>query len=103
CNRYITPNVPTIDSGTEIVGMTVAQPLRKKRKITITTSATVNIRVNSMSWTEARIVIVRSEMISRDAASGREVLNSGKIALILSTVLMILAPGSRPIDILTDG
>ena len=43
--------------------MTVAQKLRRNRKITITTSATVSINVNCTSATEARMVSVRSEMI----------------------------------------
>src|SRR5229473_5720546 len=99
----MTPNVPTMDNGTEILGITVAQALRKKRKITITTSATVSMSVNSISLTEARIVIVRSEVISRVAAGGIDARNSGRMALMLSTVLMMLAPGCRLIDMLTEG
>ena len=38
--RYMTPKVPTSDSGTATLGMIVAGRLRRKRKITITTSAT---------------------------------------------------------------
>ena len=43
--------------------MTVAQKFRRNRKITITTSATVSIRVNRTSLTEARMVWVRSDRI----------------------------------------
>src|ERR1700682_6835324 len=92
-----------MDNGTEMLGITVAQALRKKRKITITTSATVSMRVNSISWTEARIVIVRSEVMSRVAAGGIDARSSGRIALMLSTVLMMLAPGWRAIGLLTEG
>ncbi len=38
--RYMTPNVPTSDSGTATLGITVADRLRRNTKITITTSAT---------------------------------------------------------------
>ena len=43
--------------------MIVARTLRKNRKITITTSAIVSIRVNCTSATDARIVVVRSVKI----------------------------------------
>ena len=42
-------NVPTSDSGTVTLGMTVAQKFRRKTKITITTSAIVSISVNCTS------------------------------------------------------
>ncbi len=58
---YMTPNVPTKATGIVTLGMMVAQALRRNRKITMTTSATDSIRVNSTSLTEARIVSVRSE------------------------------------------
>src|ERR1700737_987103 len=92
-----------MDSGTEMLGITVAHALRKKRKITITTSATVSMSVNSISWTEARIVIVRSEVMSRVAAGGIEARSSGRMALMLSTVLMMLGPGGGGIDIFAGG
>src|SRR5437763_331579 len=40
-----------------MLGITVARKLRRKRKITITTKATVSTRVNCTSSTEARIVV----------------------------------------------
>ena len=45
-SRYITPNVPTIESGTAMLGMIVAETLRRNRKITITTRAMVSISSN---------------------------------------------------------
>src|SRR3974390_1830533 len=69
-NRYIIPKVATMDKGTAMLGITVAQTLRKKMKITITTSATVSSSVNSISFTEARIVLVRSEVMASVAAGG---------------------------------
>ena len=49
-----------IDIGTAIEGITVAETLRRKRKITMMTSAMVSIRVNFTSLTEARMVTERS-------------------------------------------
>ena len=40
--RYMTPKVPTSESGTARLGMMVADSLRRNRKITITTSATAS-------------------------------------------------------------
>ena len=51
--------VPSSASGTVTPGMMVAQALRRKRKMTITTSAIVSARVNSTSSTDALIVVVR--------------------------------------------
>ena len=58
--RYITPNVPTSESGTATPGMIVAGMLRRNRKTTITTRATAIISSICTSSTEARIVTVRS-------------------------------------------
>ncbi len=55
-STYITAKVPTSDNGTAIAGITVAQSLRRKRKMTPTTSAIVSINVNCMSATLARMV-----------------------------------------------
>ena len=62
-SRYITPNVPTSDSGTATLGMIVAARLRRNRKMTMTTRPTVSISSNCTSSTEARIVVVRSVRI----------------------------------------
>ena len=61
-----------------MLGIIVAQALRKKRKITITTSATVNSSVNSMSFTDARIVVVRLKFVPNVTVGGMDALNSGK-------------------------
>ena len=45
-SKYMTPNVPTRESGTEMLGITVAHTLRKNKKMTMTTSATVSSSVN---------------------------------------------------------
>src|SRR6185295_12873989 len=59
-SRYITANVPTIDSGTDKLGMMVAGTLRRNKNITKTTSTTASSSSNSTSATDARIVLVRS-------------------------------------------
>src|ERR1039458_9013735 len=59
-SKYITPNVPTIDNGTATLGINVARRFRRKKKITMTTSTIVNANSNSTSFTDARIVVVRS-------------------------------------------
>jgi len=86
-------NVPTSASGTVTLGMTVAQTLRKNRKITATTSAIESISVNCTSCTEARIVTVRSTIVSTLTEGGIAARNAGSAALTRSTVSMTLAPG----------
>ena len=87
--------MPISDSGTVTAGITVAQKLRRKRKITITTRATVSISVNWTSATDARMVWVRSERIDTLIAGGIEASSCGSNALIWSTVSITLAPGTR--------
>src|SRR3984893_1060499 len=92
-----------MDRGTAMLGMIVAQALRKNRKITITTSATVNSSVNSISFTDARIVVVRSNVGVNVTDGGMEAGSSGIKALIRATVSIILAQGCRQIPITTAG
>ena len=47
--RYITPNVPTSERGTAILGMMVAQTLRRKTKTTRMTRVMEMMRVRSTS------------------------------------------------------
>src|SRR5579875_3090994 len=76
-NKYIAPKVPTSDSGTATLGITVADRVRKNRKITITTRATHIINSNSTSRTEARIVVVRSVSTATLTEEGSEACNCG--------------------------
>src|SRR3972149_3486555 len=55
----MTANVPTIDSGSARLGMSVADRLRRKRKMTRTTSPTARIRVSCTSRTESRTAAER--------------------------------------------
>ena len=75
--------------------MRVAEKVRRKRKMTMTTRATVSISSNWTSFTEARIVVVRSVRIETCTDDGREASSCGRTALIRSTTPMMLAPGWR--------
>ena len=66
----MTTKVPISESGTATLGMMVAERLRRKRKITITTSAMVSMSSNSTSRTEARMVLVRSVRTVSFTAAG---------------------------------
>jgi hypothetical protein len=66
--------VPTSESGTATLGMMVAARFRRNRKITITTSPMVSINSNSTSFTDARIVVVRSVRICTFTAAGSDCL-----------------------------
>ena len=52
----MTAKVPTMDMGRARAGMTVAEKVRRKRKITITTRDMVRSKVNLTSSIEARMV-----------------------------------------------
>ncbi len=91
--RYITATVPSRASGTVALGISVAGTLRRKMKITSTTSAMVSISVISTSCTEARIVCVRSTSVLTCTVGGIAASRRGNAFLIRSTVSMTLAPG----------
>ena len=92
-SRYITPNVPTSDSGTATLGMIVAARLRRNRKMTITTSAMVSTSVNCTSATDARIVCVRSVRTVTFTDAGSETCSCGNTFFTRSTTSMMFAPG----------
>ncbi len=93
--RYITPSVPTSDSGTERLGMMVPGSVRRNRKITTTTRTTESASSNSTSATEARMVTVRSENTPTSTAAGIVEVICGSKVLMRSTTWMMLAPGWR--------
>ncbi|MNC85882.1 hypothetical protein D3C83_15010 [compost metagenome] len=93
--RYITPKVPTSDSGTATLGMTVPASVRRNRKITSTTSATASISSNCTSSTEARMVVVRSVSSDTSKAAGRVAVNCGNRRFTRSTTSITFAPGWR--------
>ena len=84
-----------METGTATAGMTVAQRLRRNRKMMATTKPTVSSSVFSTSATEARMVVVRSEITEILMLGGIEASRCGNAFLIASTVPMTFAPGSR--------
>ena len=81
-STYIAPHEPSSASGTVMLGMSVAQTLRRNSRITMTTSAQVRPSVNSTSRTDARMVTVRSRMVSTLMAGGMVAVRRGSCALI---------------------
>ena len=94
-HRYIAAKVPTSESGTDRLGMTVARRFRRNRNITITTNPTASVSSNWTSSIEARIVVVRSVNTVTWTEDGRPAVHCGSRVLMLSTTLMTLAPGWR--------
>ena len=86
----MTPNVPTIEMGTATLGMMVAERLRRKRNMTMTTRATVRTSVNSTSRTDALMVVVRSVRVVISMEDGSEALSCGKRRWMRSTTPMRL-------------
>ena len=87
--------VPSSDTGTEIAGMMVARPLRRKANTTITTSAIEIASARSTSRSDARMVVVRSITTSMSIASGIVARSLGSRSFTRSTVSRMLAPGCR--------
>src|SRR5690242_18865262 len=101
--RYITPKVPSSDRGTTTAGIIVAQMLRRKMNTTRMTNAIEIISVISTSWTDARMVVVRSCSTKRFIAGCTDAWSCGNTARIRSTVSMMLAEGCFVIIITTEG
>ena len=80
-------------SGTVTLGITVTITLRKNTKITATTRAIDNSKVNSTSLTEALMVCVRSISVLTVMLGGMPACSLGNAARIRSTVSITLAPG----------
>jgi len=93
--RYMTPKVPTSDSGTATLGISVAGRLRRNRKVTMTTSATANTSSFCTSRTEARMDSVRSVSTATSTAAGSVAVSWGSSARTRSATSMTLAPGWR--------
>src|SRR5262245_4328786 len=84
------PKVPTRDSGTATAGMIVAATVRRKRKITITTSPTDSISSNWTSSTDPRMVTVRSVSTATCTEDGNDACSCGNSCLMRSTTAMTL-------------
>ena len=93
--RYMTPKVPTRDNGTAMLGISVPAAVRRKRKITITTSATARSSSNCTSFTDARMVTVRSVSSATSTAAGRDACSCGSRRFTRSATSITFAPGWR--------
>ncbi len=94
--------VPIRETGTATAGMNVARTLRKNRKTTAMTSRTEMMRVRSMSATEARMVRVRSRIVTMCSPRRIVAWSEGSAAFTAFTVAMMLAPGWRKMIRFTD-
>jgi len=83
------------ETGTATPGMRVVRQSRRKRKTTPITRITEMTSVRSTSWTEARIVVVRSMIGSILIAAGTAAFSCGMRARTRSTVSMMFAFGWR--------
>ena len=90
--------MPTSASGTVTLGMMVAQKLRRKTKITITTSEIDSSRVNCTSFTEAWMVRVRSITVLTWTEGGIAACRRGSSLRMRATVSITLAPGCLKIN-----
>jgi hypothetical protein len=93
--KYMTPKVPTSESGTATLGIAVAAALRRKRKMTSTTSAIAKASSIFTSLTEARIVVVRSERRRISTDPGSVACSCGSRRVTRSTTWITFEPGWR--------
>ena len=70
-SSFMAPNVPSSDSGTARLGITVAETLRRKKKMTPITSAIVSISVNFTSAIDSRMFVEARKSVDFDARRHR--------------------------------
>src|ERR1039458_10380547 len=68
--RYIAPNVAMMDTGTDMLGINVDQPLRRKMNTTRTTRQMETITLRCASLSDSRVVVVRSLAILKRTVGG---------------------------------
>src|SRR5258708_23231210 len=91
------------EEGTATLGMMVAQTFRRNAKTTKITRMIEMVIAISTSWTEARIVVVRSTAMFRCSEGEIEARSCGRTALMRSTVSIMLAAGGRKMANSTAG
>ncbi len=101
--KYMMPNEVIKDSGSATPAISVARIERRNSSTTSVTSTTLRTSVNCTSWTEARMVTVRSLTTARSTPAGIERLSFGISARIWLTTSITLAPGCRWISMMTAG
>ncbi len=95
CISCMTANVPRMEKGSASAGMSVADPLWRKRKMTATTSSSVTSIVTCTSWNASRIVRERSCRGVRCADGGSCETNDGRRLRTASVTSIVLLPGCR--------
>jgi hypothetical protein len=93
--------VPTSDNGTVRLGITVAQKLRRKMKMTKITSTIVKPSVRCTSLKLALIDKERSLTIDRLTEGGMPACNCGSISLTCRTSCNVFDPGWRQMPIIS--
>ena len=91
----ITAKVPRIENGSASAGISVAEPLWRKAKITATTSSSVISIVHWMSLNASRMFFERSPRMVRWTDGGSACWNDGSRARTASVTSMVLLPGWR--------
>ena len=91
--RYMTPKVPSSDSGTQMVGTSVALKFRRNRNTTTITRMVDRISVISTSCTALRMEVVVSVRMLRSTETGSAFFSSSIWLRMESTTWMTLAPG----------
>jgi hypothetical protein len=94
-NSHIAANVPTIDNGSARLGITVAERLRRNRKMTRTTRPSVMSRVSFTSWTESRIPCERSYSVCTRTDVGSCGPRAATVRDTASATATVLVPGCR--------
>ncbi len=89
----MTGNVPTTDSGSARLGISVAQALRRKRKITTTTSPSVRRSVRFTSLTAWSMPTDRSKSVWMRTPLGIWVFIESSSARTALATLTVLVPG----------
>ena len=101
--KYMMPKEVISDSGSATPAISVARSERRNSSTTSVTSTTLRTSVNCTSWTEARMVTVRSLTTVRLTPAGIARCSFGISARIWRTTSMTLAPGCRWISMMTAG
>ena len=82
-----------MENGSAMLGITVAEALRRNRKITRITRPMVSNMVNLISSKASRIFLERSLRIFNSTDGGSWDLKNGSSRLIESFTSMVLLPG----------
>jgi len=100
---HISANVPISDRGSAVPAIRVADHVRRNRRTTRMTSATLSKSVNCTSAIDARMVPVRSLTTASRASPGRARCSRSSSTRMRATVSTMLAPGWRLMSTTTAG